>query len=414
MVRNLVLVWCFLSLIAYVALSDVVLVGNNMTLSFKDVEASFALPVTGPGECGTLSLAEPLDACSALSNKGNDSAFVLVIRGQCSFEGKVRIAQAAGFKAAIIYDNVDGDLLTMAGFSARIKIHAVFVSKASGKVLTKYAGVSNMELWITPSSLYSGWSIVAAFFISFLGMLAALATCFFVQRYSIRQETPRASHVCGFYGMSKRHVKAIPSIIFTADVEDNCTSATCAICLEDYSVGEKLRILPCHHKFHATCVDGWLTTWRTFCPICKRDARTSTGNPRVTEHTPLLSSSPSSSVLSSSFRSSLPSSSAIQIAPQSPQPSSVYRTPPISPNLYLQQTLQTYRQSPYSSASQSSLDLRNVSSQRFHTSHLLSPHSMDYRSVSLPNSRYMSPNIPSPGNVSSFSPFDSAQSLPEC
>ncbi|KAF5959723.1 hypothetical protein HYC85_000932 [Camellia sinensis] len=66
-------------------------------------------------------------------------------------------------------------------------------------------------------------------------------------------------------------------------------------------------------KFHAACVDTWLTTWRTFFPICKCDARTSTDNPRVTKHTPLLSSSPSSSVLSSSFRSSLASSLAIHI-----------------------------------------------------------------------------------------------------
>ncbi|GMP23613.1 hypothetical protein CsSME_00001144 [Camellia sinensis var. sinensis] len=128
-------------------------------------------------------------------------------------------------------------------FSARIKIHVVFVSTASGEVLTKYVSVSNMELWITPSSLYSGWSIMAVFFISFLGI--------------VRQEAPRASHVRGFYGMIKCRVKAIPSLIFTANVEDNYTSTTCAICLEDCSVGEKLRILPYHHKFlgsHVECL----------------------------------------------------------------------------------------------------------------------------------------------------------------
>ncbi|CAL5362035.1 unnamed protein product [Camellia sinensis] len=154
-------------------------------------------------------------------------------------------------------------------------------------------------------------------------MSAVLATCFFVRRHRIRRERPRASHVREFHGMSSRLVKAMPSLIFTAVVEDNCTSATCAICLEDYNVGERLRVLPCRHKFHAFCVDAWLTTWRTFCPVCKRDARTSTGDPPASERTPLLSSSPasvaSSSVLSS-VRSSLASSSAIPMADVSATP----------------------------------------------------------------------------------------------
>ncbi|GMP48037.1 hypothetical protein CsSME_00015534 [Camellia sinensis var. sinensis] len=116
MSKCLVLVCCFLSLLTCVALGNVVLIGNNVTLSFEDIEASFAPAVKGSGECGTLYLAEPLDACSPLRKvdstiKGTCSPFVLIVRGACSFEDKVRKAQAAGFKAAIIHDNVDGDLV---------------------------------------------------------------------------------------------------------------------------------------------------------------------------------------------------------------------------------------------------------------------------------------------------------------
>lgn len=39
------------------------------------------------------------------------SAFVLTIRGGCSFEDKVRNAQKAGFEAAIVYDNEDDGVL---------------------------------------------------------------------------------------------------------------------------------------------------------------------------------------------------------------------------------------------------------------------------------------------------------------
>lgn len=67
--------------------------------------------------CGTLYVAEPLDACSTLTNKvepaknSTHEPFLLIIRGRCSFEDKVRQAQAAGFKAAIIYDDEYGDLV---------------------------------------------------------------------------------------------------------------------------------------------------------------------------------------------------------------------------------------------------------------------------------------------------------------
>lgn len=72
--------------------------------------------IKGSGECGVLYVAEPLDACSPLTNKveqakNGSSPFVLIIRGGCSFEDKVRRAQKAGFKAVIVYDNEDGGVL---------------------------------------------------------------------------------------------------------------------------------------------------------------------------------------------------------------------------------------------------------------------------------------------------------------
>ena len=53
-------------------------------------------------------MAEPLDACTPLRNKideRSDSAFALIIRGGCTFDDKVRSAQKAGFKAAIVYND---------------------------------------------------------------------------------------------------------------------------------------------------------------------------------------------------------------------------------------------------------------------------------------------------------------------
>ncbi|PNY16112.1 E3 ubiquitin-protein ligase rnf167-like protein [Trifolium pratense] len=421
------------------AAAKVVLIGNNTTLSFDDIEANFSPSVKGSGEYGALFLAEPLDACTQLTNKAiqlpNDSSpFVLMIRGGCSFEDKVRVAQNAGYKAAIVYDNEDGGILVaMAGNSAGIRIHAVFVSKASGEILMKYTGLTNVETWLIPTFENSAWSIMAISFISLLAMSAVLATCFFVRRHRIRRGPRGSSHVREFHGMSSRLVKAMPSLIFTSALEDNCTSRTCAICLEDYCVGEKLRILPCCHKFHAACVDSWLTSWRTFCPVCKRDARTGLSDPPPSESTPLLSSTPSSVTSSfvSSMRSSFASSSAIQIVSQSPSAS---RNHSLASTPYMQPSLRSYRQSPSLSVSRSSVDLRNAS-QRSLASHMNSPRSIGYPSLSSLNSRYMSSHMPSPSNgsvsflassshqqhplrysesASSFSPFASANSLPDC
>ena len=142
----------------------------------------------------------------------------------------------------------------MAGSSSGIHIYAVFVSKISGEVLKKFSGSSDVEVWIIPTFENSAWSIVAISFISLLAMSAVLATCFFVRRHRVRRDRPRNLEAREFHGMSSQSVKAIPSLIFTKVQEDNCTSSMCAICLEDYNVGEMLRVLPCRHSMsHQPC-----------------------------------------------------------------------------------------------------------------------------------------------------------------
>ncbi|OAP18445.1 hypothetical protein AXX17_AT1G36460 [Arabidopsis thaliana] len=231
------------------------------------------------------------------------SSYVLIVLGGCSFEEKVRKAQKAGYKAAIVYnDGYDELLVPMAGNSSGVDIHGLLVTRASGEVLKGYADQDEMKLWLIPGFGISSWSIMGITFISLLAMSAILATCFIVRRHQIRQSVRDLPH--GGQGLScmpRDLLQSMPTEVYSGVLEESSTSVTCAICIDDYRVGEKLRILPCKHKFHAVCIDSWLGHWRSFCPVCKRNLRTENGVPEASETTPLISPSPNSITSLQSF-----------------------------------------------------------------------------------------------------------------
>ncbi|XP_010054025.2 uncharacterized protein LOC104442332 isoform X2 [Eucalyptus grandis] len=51
----------------------------------------------------------------------------------------------------------------------------------------------------------------------------------------------------------------------------NEEAAQCYICLVEYEDGDSMRILPCNHEFHRTCVDKWLKEIHRVCPLCRGD-----------------------------------------------------------------------------------------------------------------------------------------------
>ncbi|KAG0274773.1 hypothetical protein BGZ95_009482 [Linnemannia exigua] len=75
-------------------------------------------------------------------------------------------------------------------------------------------------------------------------------------------------------GRSIRSVKALEAAE-TLDASTNAvpqegfTNDMCAICLDEFSDGEEVRTLPCHHEFHCECIDPWLLRKSSTCPLCK-------------------------------------------------------------------------------------------------------------------------------------------------
>ncbi|KAF8405064.1 hypothetical protein HHK36_009961 [Tetracentron sinense] len=181
--------------------------------------------------------------------------------------------------------NGAGLLDVVIGNSEGIWVHAIFVSKAAGETLKNHAQGEEGECCISPSLEETAWTVLVISFISLLVMVSVLATFFFTRNRRVqRRGTNHHSQ-----SIDTKMVEVLPCFTFdSARSSGRHTGEICAICLEDYRDGETLRVLPCQHEFHASCVDSWLTKWGTFCPVCKHDMSTDTAGYLAIERRPLL------------------------------------------------------------------------------------------------------------------------------
>ncbi|KAH7429692.1 hypothetical protein KP509_09G061700 [Ceratopteris richardii] len=170
----------------------------------------------------------------------------------------------------------------MAGNKKDIYIPAVFISKAAGDVLLQYVNDSYAECWILPSYESIAWLLMLVSFISLIVITGIFALCFLIRQQRSNQRSRRSKEPSI---ISYEIVKSLPSVIYCSTNNANQSYDTCAICLEDYVDGTVLRILPCNHGFHGSCIDSWLMNWRGFCPICKQDVVKAISS---TENAPLL------------------------------------------------------------------------------------------------------------------------------
>lgn len=229
------------------------------------------------------------DGCDAAGAKGvyNDS-FVLVERGNCTFAEKALIAQNAGASAIIVYNTPEGgdELIEMEEDDSskrdKIMIPAVFIGNTGGKYLQMVNVVMEEEtgmpavimidkvdwwssdiLWFLCVAFTAVWSVVGICFVSawckkwWKGNERKRA----VGRLKTRKYRPQES-TDNLDGATEGDTKQ-------ADPKSEYDQSSCVICLCDFEENDVLYVLPCGHEYHKACIEPWLLTKSSLCPICK-------------------------------------------------------------------------------------------------------------------------------------------------
>lgn len=237
--------------------------------SFRDREAPFEDDI--PVMEGFIVLADPADACTPIEEPTFLTNFTfykfVLINGsdQCGFKRKISNAERAGYDFAVIFDPTAAPVEYF-HFGFDVNIPVVLISFEDGIIiknnyLYNNSHVYNYRIRIKPNipdfTYYMylfGAVIGVCFFVMLLFMMCLLIKCIQERRKSRRNR------------LSSRQIKQIPTVKFAKGDQYD----VCAICLEDYNEGDKLRLLPCSHAYHAKCIDPWLMNNRRNCPLCKR------------------------------------------------------------------------------------------------------------------------------------------------
>uniref|UniRef100_G3UGR0 Ring finger protein 149 n=1 Tax=Loxodonta africana TaxID=9785 RepID=G3UGR0_LOXAF len=221
----------------------------------------------------------------------------------CIFKDKVLVAARRNASAVVVYNEERyGNLTAAMSHAGTGNIVVIMVSYPEGRGLRELVqkGIPvKMTIGIGTrhvQELISGQSVVfvAIAFITMMVISLAWLIFYYIQRFlytgsqfrtkSHRKETKKVIGQLPVHTV-KRGEKGI-------DVD----AENCAVCIENFKAKDVVRILPCKHIFHRTCIDPWLLDHRT-CPMCKLDVIKALGywaEPEDTQETPAPGSTPGS------------------------------------------------------------------------------------------------------------------------
>ncbi|KRZ86169.1 Stromal cell-derived factor 2 [Trichinella sp. T8] len=234
--------------------------------------ATFGLAIVAEEVTMCTLAVEPILACGQLPpapTHFNSTPFcisgyyAIARRGNCSFAKKAFNAQKAGYSGLFIYNDYD-EVFPMAGdgiYEKKVTIPALMISRTCGlKLINDYPskdgyGVLIRLWWSYNNALKFLIPLVAVIGVSFLILLSVVSFRWFRNQQRLQRRR-----------LTRRQLKKIPNRKYKKGDEHEM----CAICLEDFADGDKMRLLPCGHVYHCACVDPWLLKNRKVCPVCKR------------------------------------------------------------------------------------------------------------------------------------------------
>lgn len=257
---------------------------SNITNLFEDRPALFGSGLPKDGIMGVLVASHPANACTTIDpppplppsfNATTTKFVVLIKRYDCNFDIKVLNAQQAGYDAAIVH-NVYSEILLNMNYSnetiaEQINIPSVFTSYYASHILRNDIIPEQGAYVILRPEFPFPLSYYLILFAGVVCMIILVMSVIFIIRCVQYRKRLRKNR------LSKEQLKRIPIHKFSKGDDYD----VCAICLDEYEEGDKLRVLPCSHAYHCKCVDPWLTQTKKTCPVCKQ--RVTRNNPEQSE-----------------------------------------------------------------------------------------------------------------------------------
>ncbi|XP_043530075.1 RING finger protein 150a isoform X1 [Chiloscyllium plagiosum] len=210
----------------------------------------------------------------------------LIPKGNCTFKDKILHAARQNASAVVIYNmgaNVN-ETITMPHSGAG-DIVAIMIPELKGREIMSLIernitimmyitiGTRNLQKYVSRTSVV----FVSISFIVLMIISLAWLVFYYIQRFryaNARDRNQRRLGDAAKKAIGKLQIRTIKK----GDKETESDFDNCAVCIEGYKPNDVVRILPCRHLFHKTCVDPWLLDHRT-CPMCKMNILKALGIP---------------------------------------------------------------------------------------------------------------------------------------